>query len=170
MNNVTQVDKICFTNFVDLTRLAHLPWLILQPSVASTMITYESSLQPLASSMENIHHVSTSWIFAKNSLTRTYTFDWSQLPLINMVETYATTYCCLEPFRWESLWRWDLGHNLLSQAFSVGIPLMVGFRPQLVVVSGLSVGIPSTVGFRPLRSLWLSQSPFTYSSSFTMDF
>jgi hypothetical protein len=24
----------------------------------------------------------------------------------------------------------------------------VGFRPQLVVLSGLSVGIPSTVGFR----------------------
>jgi hypothetical protein len=26
---------------------------------------------------------------------------------------------------------------------------MVGFRPQLVVVSSLSVGIPLTVGFRP---------------------
>jgi hypothetical protein len=26
---------------------------------------------------------------------------------------------------------------------------MVGFRPQLVVVSGLLVGIPLTVGFRP---------------------
>jgi hypothetical protein len=42
--NVTQVDKICFMNFVDLTYLAHLPWLILQPSVASTMFIYESSL------------------------------------------------------------------------------------------------------------------------------
>jgi hypothetical protein len=31
----------------------------------------------------------------------------------------------------------------------MGIPLTVGFRPQLVVVSGLSVGIPLTVGFRP---------------------
>jgi hypothetical protein len=31
----------------------------------------------------------------------------------------------------------------------VGIPLTVGFRPQLVVVSGLLVGIPLTVGFRP---------------------
>jgi hypothetical protein len=29
------------------------------------------------------------------------------------------------------------------------IPLTLGFRPQLVVVSGLSVGIPLTVGFRP---------------------
>jgi hypothetical protein len=27
--------------------------------------------------------------------------------------------------------------------------LTVGFRPQLVVVSGLSVGIPLMVGFRP---------------------
>jgi hypothetical protein len=38
---------------------------------------------------------------------------------------------------------------LLSQAFSVGIPLTVGFRTQLVVVLGLSVGIPLTVGFMP---------------------
>jgi hypothetical protein len=52
----------------------------------------------------------------------------------------------------------------------VGIPLTVGFRQQLVVVSGLLVGIPLTVGFRLSRSLWLSQSPFTNSSSFTMEF
>jgi hypothetical protein len=32
------------------------------------------------------------------------------------------------------------------------------------------VGIPSTVGFRLSRSLWLSPSPFTNSSSFTMEF
>jgi hypothetical protein len=32
------------------------------------------------------------------------------------------------------------------------------------------VGIPLTVGFRLLRSLWISQSPFTNSSSFTMEF
>jgi hypothetical protein len=44
-----QVDKICFTNFVDLIHLAHLPWLISQHSVASTMIICESSLEPLAS-------------------------------------------------------------------------------------------------------------------------
>jgi hypothetical protein len=79
---------------------------------------------------------------------------------------------------------------LLSQVFLVGIPFTVGFRPQLVVVSSLSVGIPLTVGFRPQhvvvsgllvgilltvgftlsQSLWLSQSPFTNSSSFTMEF
>jgi hypothetical protein len=37
-----------FSNFVDLTCLAYLPWLILQPSVASTMIFYEFSHEPLA--------------------------------------------------------------------------------------------------------------------------
>jgi hypothetical protein len=60
ISNVMQVDKICFTNFVDLTRLTHLPWLILQPLVASTMIIYESSLKPLAFSMDNIHRESNS--------------------------------------------------------------------------------------------------------------
>jgi hypothetical protein len=61
----------------------------------------------------------------------------------------------------------NLGYNLLlSRAFSVGIPLTVGFRPQHVVVSGLSVGIPLMVGFRLSRSLWLSRSLFTNSSSF----
>jgi hypothetical protein len=33
---------------VDLIRLAYLPWLILQPSVASTMIFYEFPHEPLA--------------------------------------------------------------------------------------------------------------------------
>jgi hypothetical protein len=32
------------------------------------------------------------------------------------------------------------------------------------------VGIPLTVGFRLSRSLWLSESPFTNSSFFTMEF
>jgi hypothetical protein len=38
---------------------------------------------------------------------------------------------------------------LVVSGLSVRIPLTMGFRPQLVVVSGLSVGIPLTVGFRP---------------------
>jgi hypothetical protein len=37
-----------FSNFVDLIRLAYLPWLILQPSVASTVILYEFPHEPLA--------------------------------------------------------------------------------------------------------------------------
>jgi hypothetical protein len=42
----------------------------------------------------------------------------------------------------------------------VGIPLTLGFRPQLVVVSSLLVGIPLMVGFRLSWSLRLSRSPF----------
>jgi hypothetical protein len=59
---------------------------------------------------------------------------------------------------------------VVVSGLSVGIPLTVGFRSQLVVVSDLSVGIPLTVGFRLSRSLWLSRSPFTKSSSFAMEF
>jgi hypothetical protein len=40
---VVQVDKICFSNFVDLLRLADLPRLKLQPSVASTRIFLQTS-------------------------------------------------------------------------------------------------------------------------------
>jgi hypothetical protein len=57
-----------FANFVDLIRLAHLPWLILQPSVASTTIFYESSFKPLDSSTEHIHCEIFSWISAKKFL------------------------------------------------------------------------------------------------------
>jgi hypothetical protein len=31
----------------------------------------------------------------------------------------------------------------------MGIPSTVGFRRQLIVISGLSMGIPSTVSFKP---------------------
>jgi hypothetical protein len=42
-----------------------------------------------------------------------------------------------------SLRGWDLGHNLsLSQVFWWEIPFTVGFRPQLVIVSGLLVDNP----------------------------
>jgi hypothetical protein len=43
----------------------------------------------------------------------------------------------------------------------MGIPLKVGFRPQLIVAFGLSVGIPSTVGSR--HNLLLS-SAFRWES------
>jgi hypothetical protein len=140
-----------FSNFVDLTCLAYLSWLILQPSVASTTISYEFSHDPLALFPEYIYREkifinSCQEIF--NQLP--HTFTWLPSPLIIMMETQATSHCCLEPFRWESLWGWDfrpqlvvvsglfggnpfvdgiLGHNLLlSQAFSVGVPLTMGFR------------------------------------------
>jgi hypothetical protein len=139
-----------FANFVDLTRLAHLPWLILQPSVASTTILYESSREPLASSTEHIHREKTSWISVKKFLNNDICIRLAAIT-INYHDG-------------------NLGYNLLLfRAFSVGIPLTVGFRPQLVIVSGLLVGIPLTMGFRLSWSLWLSQSPFT-NSSFTMEF
>jgi hypothetical protein len=50
---------------------------------------------------------------------------------------------------------------VVVSGLSVGIPLTVGFRPQLVVALGLSVGIPLTVGFSLSQSLWLSRSIFT---------
>jgi hypothetical protein len=52
---------------------------------------------------------------------------------------------------------------LVVSGLSVGIPLTVRFSPQLVV-SALSVGIPLTVGFRLSRSPWLPRSLFTYFS------
>jgi hypothetical protein len=40
----------------------------------------------------------------------------------------------------------------------------------LLLSQAFSVGIPLTMGFRLSWSLWLSQSPFTNFSSFTMEF
>jgi hypothetical protein len=115
---------------VDLIRLAHLPWLILQPLVASTTIFYESSLEPLASSTKHIHREKISRTSAKKFLNNDICIRLTAIT-INYHDQNS-------------------GYNsLLSRAFSVGIPLTVGFRPQLVVVSGLSVGIPMEVGFRP---------------------
>jgi hypothetical protein len=128
-----------FANFVDLTHSAHLPWLILQPSVDSTTIFYESSFEPLASSTEHIHREKFSWISAKKFLNNNIYIRLAAIT-INYHDGNSAY------------------NLLLSGAFSVGIPLTVGFRPQLVVVSGLSVGIPLTVGFRLSRSLKLSQS------------
>jgi hypothetical protein len=59
---------------------------------------------------------------------------------------------------------------VIVSGLSVGIPLMVGFRTQLVVVSGLSVGIPLTVGFNLSCSLQLSSSPFHELFFDTMEF
>jgi hypothetical protein len=68
-------------------------------------------------------------------------------------------------FWWESLERCDLGHNLLlSHAFSVGIPLTMGFRPQLVVVSGLFVGNPYDGGILGFHGV------FGYHKAFSQTF
>jgi hypothetical protein len=116
-----------FANFVDLIRLAHLPWLILQPLVASTTIFYESSLEPLASSTNYVHREKISRTSAKKFLNN---------GIYIQLDTITINYH-----------DGNSGYNsLLSRAFSVGIHYTMGFGPQLVV-SGLSVGIPLTAGF-----------------------
>jgi hypothetical protein len=95
---------------VDLIRLAYLPWLILQLSVASTMIFYEFPHEPLALLSEHFCHEKLSSICVKvkflNDATRTFIWPQSR---INYHDG-------------------DLGYNpLLSQAFSVGIPSWMGF-------------------------------------------
>jgi hypothetical protein len=130
-SNVAQVDKICFRILWTWSFLANLPRLILQPSVASTKIFYNSPMEPLALFLQ--------WWYLKKFST-IYTM-WG----IHFLEIIMQT------FWWESLRGWDfcrpqlvvvsglfggnpfvdgifLGHNLLlSHAFSVGIPWWMGF-------------------------------------------
>jgi hypothetical protein len=70
----------------------------------------------------------------KNSLTRTYTLDWSQFSII--FETFGK-----HPFMVGTRPR-----LIVVSGLSVGIPLAVGFRPQLVVFSGLLGGNPFDSG------------------------
>jgi hypothetical protein len=89
-----------FSNFVDLIRLANLPWLILQPSVASTMIFYEFPHKPLLFYYNNVTTKNFSAICAKeksvgNSL---------HIHLIEIV---------MQTFRWKSLRGWDSRPQLI---------------------------------------------------------
>jgi hypothetical protein len=78
------------------------------------------------------------FVLRKKFWTVPHAFTWPQSPLLIMLETQATTHCCLEPFRWESLRGWD-------------------FRPQLIVVSGLFAGNPFVDGILG-HNLLLSQA------------
>jgi hypothetical protein len=71
-----------------------------------------------------------------------------------MILTQATTHCCLKPLLGIPLTVGFRPQLVVVSGLSVGIPLTMGFRPQLVVVSGLSVGIPLMMGFRLSRSLF----------------
>jgi hypothetical protein len=95
-----------------------------------------------------------------------------------MMETQATTYCCLEPFRWESLWRWDLGHNLLwSQAFlweslwrwDLGFHWAFFTNSSFFHNRILAIRKPLTRIFSFSMGSHLSRSPF-HEFSFTMEF
>jgi hypothetical protein len=65
-----------------------------------------------------------------------------------MMETQAATRHCLEPFRWESLRRWDFRPQLIFVSGLFWWESLRGwdFRPQLIVVSGLSGGNPFVDG------------------------
>jgi hypothetical protein len=114
---------------VDLTRLAYLPRLILQPSVASTVIfssNFCTSPLPFYQNIfvaKSFHQLVLRKFFLKNATH----IHLTAIALIIMMETQATTHCCIEPFRWESLRGWD-------------------FRPQLIVVSSLFGGNPFVDG------------------------
>jgi hypothetical protein len=72
---------------VDLIRLAYLPWLILQPSVASTMIFYEFPHEPLALLSEHFCHEkpSSNCVKEKNLNDATH-ITLPQSPLIIIME------------------------------------------------------------------------------------
>jgi hypothetical protein len=107
-----------FANFVDLARLAHFPGWYCNPQLLQPRFSANPHSSPLPFQWNIFIAKNFCEFLPKNSYIMTYTFTYPQLPLIIMMETQATTYFCLEPFGWESLWRWDLGHNLLlSQAF-----------------------------------------------------
>jgi hypothetical protein len=150
---------------VDLVCLARLPWLILQPSVASTVIFYKFPHEPLALLSQGFYHEKLSAICVKENFLN----NASQIHLIAIVmKTQATTHCCLKlfsveipswmgfwvktfcclrPFRWESLRGWD-------------------FRTQLVVISGLFGGNPFVDGI--LQSLFIKK-PFSRTFFFFHD-
>jgi hypothetical protein len=110
---------------VDLICLAHLPWLILQPSVASTVIFYEFPHEPLALLSQRFYREKLSAICVKENFLN----NAAHIHLIAIVmKTQATTHCCLNFFGGNPFVDGILGHNLLlSQAFSVGNPSWMGF-------------------------------------------
>jgi hypothetical protein len=119
-----------FSNFVDLIRLAYLPWLILQPSVASTMIFYEFPHEPLALLSEHFGREKLSSIFIKEKFLN----DATHIHLTAITINYHDGNSGYNPLLPRAFFGGNpsvdgiLGHNLLlSQAFSVGIPSWMGF-------------------------------------------
>jgi hypothetical protein len=151
---------------VDLVCLARLPWLILQPSVASTVIFCEFPHEPLALLPQRFYREKLLAICVKEKF-------WNIAAYIHLIATVLKTQATT---------------HLLPQIFFlffVEIPSWMGFGPQLLVVSGhfggnpfvdgildhnlllsraISVGIPLWMGFwattccclGPLLSRWNS--------------
>jgi hypothetical protein len=149
---------------VDFIRLAYLPWLILQPSVASTVIFYEFPHEPLALLSERFYREKLSAICVKEKFLN----NTSHIHLTTIVINYHDRNNALQifkrrlthspivassVFRWKSLRGWD-------------------FRPQLVVVSGLFGGNPFVDGILG-HNLLLSQAfflTFIYQEAFLTNF
>jgi hypothetical protein len=94
---------------VDLIRLAYLPWLILQPSVASTVIFYEFPHEPLALLSEKFYREKLSAICVKKKFLN----NASHIHLTTIAINYHDG---------------NSGYNpLLPQAFSVEMPSWMGF-------------------------------------------
>jgi hypothetical protein len=93
---------------VDLIRLAYLPWLILQPSVASTVIFYEFPHEPLDLLSERFYREKLSAILVKEKFLN----NTSHIHLTAITINYHDG---------------NLGYNpLLPQVFSVEIPSWMG--------------------------------------------
>jgi hypothetical protein len=126
---------------VDLTRLAHLPWLILQPSVASAVLFYEFPHEPLALLSQRFYRKKLSAICVKEKnfkQCRTYSLDRNRHENSGYNPLLPQTFFGGNPFV-DGI----LGHNLLlSRAFWWESFHGWDFRPQLVVVSGLFGGNP----------------------------
>jgi hypothetical protein len=94
---------------VDLIRLAYLPWLILQPSVASIMFFYEFPHEPLALLSERFYREKLSSICVKEKILN----NTSHIHLTAIAINYHDG---------------NSGYNpLLPRAFSVKIPSWMGF-------------------------------------------
>jgi hypothetical protein len=147
--------------FCGLDLLGTLAWLILQPSVASTVVSLRISARaPCPFITINLLRNFQQFLLRKIFEQR-HTYS---LLIATVKKTQATTHCCLK-LRWESLRGWDFGPQLavVSGPFG-GNPLVDGiFRPQLVVVSGLFGGNPFVDGILG-HNLLLSQASF-----FTME-
>jgi hypothetical protein len=94
---------------VDLSRLAYLPWLILQPSFASTMFFYGFPPEPLALLSECFYREKLSSICVKENFLN----NASHIHLTAIAINYH---------------HGNSGYNpSLPRAFSVEIPLWMGF-------------------------------------------
>jgi hypothetical protein len=94
---------------VDLIHLAYLPWLILQPLVASTVIFYEFPHEPLALLSQRFYREKLSAICVKEKILN----NASHIHLTAIAINYHDE---------------NSGYNpLLPQAFSVEIPSWMGF-------------------------------------------